>query len=151
MCSQQSLLNPMGRYFSSDPGHCTLFAHQPVGRHLPPFPQHRDICSWERNRNLFTVFQDLCDGKHQPTSGHCDCLWPCVLGTEGIFAPEHPCQQKEMNTSSFTKTFLYPSWLCYCLSNPVAYLEFWLLEMIIFSLTFYQEKFQTYTWKNSVV
>lgn len=56
----------------------------PVGSHLPHFPQHRGLCSWERNRNLFTIFQAAYDGKHQPPSGHCDSLWSYVLGWRGL-------------------------------------------------------------------
>lgn len=126
----------------------TLSAHQPVGRHLPHFPQQKDLCSWER-KEISSLFLKLFQA---PTY-----IWPLWLFLAVCSRNWRDfCTRISMLIKAKGDEWklihqdltLYPRCLCCYLSKPVVYLEFWLLEMKIFSPIFNQEKFQNIVERN---
>ena len=129
-------------------GHCTLSAHQPVGRHLPHFPQQKDPCSGER-KDISSLSWKLFQAP-----AYIRPLWLSLAMCSGSWRDfctrtSIPIKAKGDEWKLIHQDVtLYPSCLCYYLSKPMVYLVFWLLEMIIFSPIFNQEKFQNIVERN---
>ena len=148
VCFPQLLRNPMGRCLSS---------HQ-VTAHYLLTSQWADTCLASLSKRIFVPGKEkkslhsLWKLFQAPTY-----IWPLGLslamcsGSWRDFCTRTSIPIKAKGDEwklIHQDVTLYPSCLCYYLSKPMVYLVFWLLEMIIFSPIFNQEKFQNIVERN---